>query len=508
MSKSEQLVNRFSTYICIQEEYCGGSIAYLSDRELKTLMENLVRICPVKGEEEWVRFFLKSLIKAEKTLQFFLPNLNFSAIYTLLVFWNFSNRLVFCYLQLICYYAAKQISNSFKNSSNLRIHYSLKECFSIAIEIALKPAKLIKKFKFDSPIPVYGYAKQALKRGIQTQIASELKSRAIISTNEGLLHNISPTQLKQALLSYGIVRQNIIKYRLAWQCFNDLFETVRSLKKSQDICRHNSNNQFLNEQQLELITTRYNQQLERIELENETLDSLDNQQIQQLLYICVRAVRIYQNKELVSLELEPNLNKVLLFTDNLVHQEAREEIHQLKTIILNEFNTLEKKGRIALLLWLGLNLNQADFGSFLNLKHQYQVARLFKRYQRNLLQRVTKVYWQSYFTESISEKRINEIVQENLILIKNYLYSYAQNFFEDILIGIIEREVSDREKKLLQENSATAINHKVYVLFAKSMENELQINLRLFENIELHLAKFVDEWLQDNKGILCNLMMR
>ena len=264
----------------------------------------------------------------------------------------------------------------------------------------------------------------------------------------------------------------------------------------------------MNEQQLELITTRYNQQLERIELENETLDSLDNQQIQQLLYICVRAVRIYQNKELVSLELEPNLNKVLLFTDNLVHQEAREEIHQLKTIILNEFNTLEKKGRIALLLWLGLNLNQADFGSFLNLKHQYQVARLFKRYQRNLLQRVTKVYWQSYFTESISEKRINEIVQENLILIKNYLYSYAQNFFEDILIGIIEREVSDREKKLLQENSATAINHKVYVLFAKSMENELQINLRLFENIELHLAKFVDEWLQDNKGILCNLMMR
>lgn len=504
MSKSEQLVKRFSLYICIQEEYSCGIVTYC-DRSLIALMENLVRVFPMKSEEDWVRFFLKSLIEADQTLQFLLSNINFAVIYTLLVFWNFANRLLFCYLQLVCYYAARQISNSFKTSSNLGIHYSLKECFSIASEIALKPAKLIKKFNFDSPFPVHAYARQALKHGIQNRIASELKSRTIISTNEGVLRNISPTQLKRALLSYGIVSENIVKYRLAWQCFNDLYETIRALKNYRNVGQNDFKNQFLNARQLELISRRYNRQLDRIELENEILDS---QQIQQLLYICVRAIRIYQNKELVSLELEPDLTKFSLFTDNLVHIEDREELNNFKKTILNEFNALERTGRIALLLWLGLNLNQADFLPFLNLKHQYQVARLFKRYQKNLLQKVTKVYWQSYSSEPISEKKVNEIVLENLTQIKNCLYSYAQDFFEDMLIRIITEEVSCEEKQLLQRNSATATKQKVCVLFAKNIENELQINVEQFDNIDLHLAKFVDEWLQQNRGILFNLMTR
>lgn len=500
MSKSEQLVKRFSMYIYIQEEYSGSFMTHC-DRNLKNLMENLVQVFPIESEEDWVRFFLKSLIEADKTLQFFIPNINFPAIYTLLAFWNLANRLLVCYLQLVCYYAAKQISNSFKGSSNLEIHYSLKECFSIASETALKPAKLIKKFNFDSPFPVHGYAKQALKRAIQNQIASELKSKAIVSTNEGLLRSIGPTQLKRALLSYGIMPENIIKYRLAWQCFNDLFETVRALKNAQDVIQNNQKNQFLNSRQLELISSRYNQQLERVELKNESLDS---QQIQQLLYICVRAIRIYQNKELVSLELEPDLTKFSLFTDHLVNIEEQEELKSFRKTILSEFNTLEKKGRIALLLWLGLNLNQAYFLSFFNLKHQYQVARLFKRYQKELLQNVTKSYWKSYYSEPISEKRVNEIALENLTLIKNCLYSYAESLFYGMLIKIITEEVSYEEKRLLQQNLATAIKQKVRILLAKSVENELQINLKQFDNIDLHLATFVDEWLQQNEGILFN----
>lgn len=503
MSQSEQLVKRFSMYIYIQEEYGSGIINY-QDRSLIALMENLVQIFPMKSEEDWVRFFLKSLIEAEKTLQSLLYNINFAAIYTLLVFWNLTNRLLFCYLQLVCYYAARQISNSLKSSSNLGIHYSLKECFSIASEIALKPAKLIKKFNFDSLFPVHTYARQALKHGIQNRIASELKSRTIISTNEGVLRNISPTQLKRALLSYGIISENIVKYRLAWQCFNDLYETIRALK-NQNVCQNDFKNQFLNARQLELISRRYNRQLDRIELENEILDS---QQIQQLLYICVRAIRIYQNKELVSLELQPDSTKFLLVTDNLVHIEDREELNNFKKTILNEFNALEKTGRIALLLWLGLNLNQACFLSFLGLKQQYQVARLFKRHQKNLLQRVTKVNWQSYSSEPISEKRVNEIVLENLTQIKSCLHSYAQNFFEDMLIKIITKEVSCEEIQHLQRNSATATKQKVCILFAKNIENKLQINLKQFDNIDLHLANFVDEWLQQNRGILFNLMTR
>ena len=503
MSQSEQLVKRFSMYICIQEEY--SSVTNYGDRSLATLMENLVQVFPFEDEEDWVRFFLKSLIEAEKTLQFLLPYIDFATIYTLLVFWNLANRLLFCYLQLVCYYAAKKVSNSFKSSSNLGIHYSLKECFSIASEIALKPAKLIKKFNFDSLFPVHAYAKQALKHGIQNRIASQLKSRTIVSTNEGVLRNISPTQLKRALLSYGIASENIIKYRLAWQCFNDLYETIRSLKKSRNVCQKNIKDRFLNSQQLELISSRYNQHSDRVKLKNEVLNS---EQIHQLLYICVRAIRIYQNKELVSLELQPNLSRFSSFTDNLVEIEEKEELKEFKQIILNEFETLERKGRIALLLWVGLNLNQACLLSFLGLKQQYQVARLFKRLKKNLLQKVVQTYWQSRFSEPMSEKRVNEIVLENLSQIDDCLYRYAQNFFEDMLVKIITGEVSGEKNKLLQQDSVTEIQHKICILFAKSMENTLQINLKQFDNIDLHLAKFVDEWLQQNEGILFNLVMR
>ena len=502
MSQSEQLVKRFSMYICIQEEY--SSVTNYGDRYLATLMENLVQVFPFEDEEDWVRFFLKSSIEAEKTLQFLLFNIDFATIYTLLVFWNLANRLLFCYLQLVCYYAAKKVSNSFKSSSNLGIHYSLKECFSIASEIALKPAKLIKKFNFDSLFPVRAYAKQALKHGIQNRIARELKSRTIVSTNEGVLRNISPTQLKRALLSYGIASGNIVKYRLAWQCFNDLYETIRSLKSSQNVYQKDIKDRFLNSRQLELISARYNQQLDRIQLS----EVLDSKQIHQLLYICVRAIRIYQNKELVSLELQPDLTKFSSFTDNLVEIEEKEELKEFKQTILNEFETLERKGRIALLLWVGLNLNQVCLLSFLDLKQQYQVARLFKSLKKNLLRGVIQAYWQSRFCEPMSENRVNEIVLENLTQIDDCLYRYAQNFFEDMLVKIITEEVSCQENKLLRQNSATEIQQKVCILFAKSIENKLQINLKQFDNIDLHLAKFVDEWLQQNEGILFNLVMR
>ena len=121
---------------------------------------------------------------------------------------------------------------------------------------------------------------------------------------------------------------------------------------------------------------------------------------------------------------------------------------------------------------------------------------------------MVQTYWQSRFSEPMSEKRVNEIVLENLSQIDDCLYRYAQNFFEDMLVKIITGEVSGEKNKLLQQDSVTEIQHKVCILFAKSMENTLQINLKQFDNIDLHLAKFVDEWLQQNEGILFNLVMR
>lgn len=499
MSEFKKVSKRFSMYIYIQNETenLGIKPVYSFEYKLKNFMDSLVKNYPLQSEDDWVRFFLKILLDANKILEFFKLNINFPITYSLLVLWNLSNSCVICYLQLISYYSAKQIYSSIKNSPNLKTNYPLEELFSIASETTLKPAKLLRKFDFNNSFPVYGYAQQALYRAIQNQIAKDLKTKAIKSTNRTLLRNTSGSQLKKALVSYGIGDREYTGYYLAWQCFVELNDTCNFINKSK-----NHENQLLNSEQLSLIYSRYNQQLNRINPKQNSLTSPE--EIQQMLTMCIQAIRSYQNKQVVYLEDNKHVGESFDITDELIEEYEREKIDRLRDIVKLEFEKSDKTAQISLLLWLGLDFNQGELLGILNLQEQYQVSRKFKTYQKNLLKAVTKTYLQLDCAKelSLTEKQINQICHHSLSSIKDCLNVYAKNIFNGILEDIIHKEIKQDDKKILQNKLEGTIIQKIQLLFTQMIEARLQIPVKQHKNIDFYVAKFVEQWLKQNRAVL------
>ncbi|NJP22269.1 MAG: hypothetical protein HC763_28285, partial [Hydrococcus sp. CRU_1_1] len=77
-----------------------------------------------------------------------------------------------------------------------------------------------------------------------------------------------------------------------------------------------------------------------------------------------------------------------------------------------------------------------------------QISRLSKIILKNLSQFTFKKYKQ----QTLSEKDINQIIDNNLSYIKEYLKFYSREFFEEILWEIITKEVDRQEKSILKHH--------------------------------------------------------
>jgi hypothetical protein len=524
----ESLSERFSMFVFLKDSQDKKKTMLVrqSNPTLKNLMGELIENKPQATEDEWARYFLKTLIEAPKNYLFFLRNKSeLDTLVALTVLVSFSYQLTFCYLQLICFYAARKISSQFQNLVNLKASYPLEECFAIAAEISLKPAKFLRKFNFDLSVPLHGYARIALHHATQDRIVRELKSKSFKFSDNGLLKQLNPTLLENALKDYGISLQERRQCRLAWQAFKDAFELLYPPTNSTGKRSERTFTSALNERQLDCIAERYNELIKRSPLAEKAINA---KEIQKLLTTCIQVVRSAQNRQTLSLD-DSNLNIELATNsvDELIQEESQQELVQMRNVIIKAFEALERLAKTTLLLWLGLGVNQNDFTRIFSLEKQYQVARQFQRYQKKVLINAIKIYYQNYLAKLLTEKQLDDICHQNFDDFKNYLALYSQQFFVSLLEKTAKEKITQSDRIALQTQKAidsaailvastTKIASKNTSLkvsddetveqiwqklegeFIKAIQITLNIQLAQFASAPAKIAKFIEKWLQEN----------
>ncbi|MDJ0691695.1 MAG: hypothetical protein QNJ41_24730 [Xenococcaceae cyanobacterium MO_188.B32] len=509
-SQNEQIIQRFSMYIYFRDDFSKTRTTLVQEYNnfLKEFMAYLIQQEPNASEEYWSRFFLKSIVTSTHTYSSILFNrFPLSGLYLLIISSELCQKLLISYLQLICFYAAKQISNQLKQSPNFKLHYSLEDCFVIACEASLKPGKLLRNFDFCGNFPLYGYARKTLNRTITNQVVKDFKIRSIKLSDYGLLNSLTLTQLERYLKFYGISSRDIFQYRLVCQIFQELF-----LEFFPPNLKGKTNQKSINclsRTQLEQISLVYNQRLPKIET---AIEPSNSEEIQKKLAICIKAARTALQRKFVSIE-EPNLMLKLVNyePDRLIEAEKEIHLEELKTTILNSFYSLEGDVQKNLLLWLGLEINQIDFVSILDLQKQYQVTRYFQKHQKNILKQVIRVFTSKYSAENLNIERLNRLCLDNLEYIKEYLQYFCKEYIGNILLIIIKKNFSSTEQEILiqyytenyfQGKKEEQIHERLKNLFRASIEHELKINLSRFNSTEKYLNKFIKKWIEQNTALI------
>ncbi|MGB6296625.1 MAG: hypothetical protein WBF90_10605 [Rivularia sp. (in: cyanobacteria)] len=526
MSKYQQTFNRFLSGISLKDNSRGTASVTQQEthRGLKPFLENLIEDSSITSEDELAQYFLQFLLEARKTY-YFLWSLQAktSVTFNYTVCYKLAKLCLFNYLQLICFYAARDVSQKLRQTSNSGSYYGLEDCFIIGIEIALAPASLLRGYSIESQTALQTYASVALNRTIKNRIVRELKTKSLKFSDNGLLRNTSKSKLEQALTNLGIAKSNIIKYCLVWQAFNELF--LELYPPSSEGNRKPPTTALTNEQ-LDSIAIRYNKQLRRLEIE-ETQQS-DRQTVKQMLATCVESVRNLQSKRLVSIEEHNYINEIAAeSTNEIIAEETQQQSKEIRKIILEEFQALEKSAQNSLLLWLGLEINQNDFLEMLNLEKQYQVARHFQRYIKTILKAFIKRY-ADILGKNIGAREIDQLCKNKLNDVKAYLSIHSKNFFNKILATTVQNQINESDKlnlipyldKLHEYNQQRikdidirdsltdayikAKNSiiKIQQPFSAEVENKLEIKLQKFNSAVEKIESFIESWLVGNQAIL------
>ena len=529
MSDSEQIVKRFSmrTYLKDRQRRTGINPVYESSHILKSIMEELIESDPDASQEDWARYFLKFLIEFPKNYQIF-SWVDISLVEAYLTYFKICNELLFNYLQPVCWTAAVKIHNDIRGNAHLNLHYPVEDCFIIACEFAIQPAKVLRSFNFKPDSCIDAYALNAFKRIIKNQISKELKSKSVKLSDNGLLRTLEKKELVKALTNYGLKLNEIELLCLAWQSFKELFAEIYPPNNSDGSRRKNFLTTPLNDSKLSQIAARYNQQVRRLRIDTKPADG---KSINQMLAKCIQAVRSSQQIRSIPLEdygtgevTAPVANPV----EMAIKEEESDKLAQINKIILREFKALDALAQKSLLLWLGLRINQEDFLLLLQLEKQYQVARKFQGDQKTILKALVQFSFQHYLGQNLSDKEANQIAKNNLDYLKEYLMIYSQAYFREILAEILTEEISREEKTILidyleerneyikakkrGENISAyplrmstkywEVKQKITTILRSCLEKKLQISLEQFSSAEKSLTNLIESYLQENTAIL------
>ncbi len=529
MSNYQPIINRFLTGISLRDNSRGSASVFTQQethRGLKTFLEYLMEENLISSEDKLAQYFLQFLLKSRKMYHFLWRNqADASVTYSYTISYKLAKLCLFNYLQLICFYAARDVSQKLKQTSNSSSYYALEDCFIIGIEIALAPASLLRGYSFDSQTALQTYASVALNRTIKNRIVGELKTKSLKFSDNGLLRNTTKSKLEQALSNFGISKSNIIKYCLVWQAFNELF--LELYPPSSDGSHHRKPPTTpLTDEQLNQIANRYNKQLRRLEIKEASSNS---QTIKQMLAACVQSVRNLQSKRLVSIEEHNYVNEIASeSTNELIEEETQQQSKDVKNIILEEFQALDKNAQKSLLLWLGLEINQNDFLGILNLEKQYQVARHFQRHIKTILKAFIKRYSDNCLGKNLGTREVDQLCKDKLNDVKYYLSIHSKKFFRQILTTTVLHKINESDKfvlipyldKLNEYNQQRIKNVditdsladayikakksilKIQQPFSIEVENKLEIELQQFNSAIERIESFIQTWLVINQAVL------
>lgn len=510
------LSQKFSTYLSLRD--CpGGSRAIakpVSDPGLHKLVEATISADSPTSEDYWARFFLKELLGARR-IYYCLWRLNSCgtkiALYALYVFSR--ERFLYCYLQSCCWSAAKSISDRLDRASSSAVRYPLEECFLIACELSLRPAKLLKRFDFDSQIPLQAYGRAAIQQSTRDRIARELRSKAIKFSGYGMLRNLSLSRLRKTLTEFGLRGEKLDRYCLMAQVFKELWEELQPPTCGDG--RHRQRRlKTLDDRRLSKIARTYNQQLQRLGWRD---GPISPQVARDMLETCIQSTRVADEPQQYALSLEDLTQTPAgeegCFNplDEAIDCERQGELLQVREVVDRAIGSLDRKARQGLLLSLGLQIAQSDLASLLEVEKQYQVARQLQRYQRTILRALFQFYASS--GAGLDGKPTAAVEKEVLGAVKEYAIDYSRRFFAGALEAAYRSSLSASDRAHLVASlgvtnnvalteGSSLVRAKLARNFQKQVEDLLDVNPGSFKSGLERVEIFIDEWLEQNQATL------
>ncbi len=498
MEKRRNIVNKFSSFISFTGDNHQTQFNWQVDLELENNMKSKVAADPEAKESFWAQYFLKVLLAQYQPDKENLLEFNPECIST-------AKKHFSAYLQEACFKAAKDIHCEFKY---IKHKYSLKECFQIANVAASSPSKFFKSFDFERlTINVEAYAITALKRFIRNQIYQyDLEARRTRFSNYGLLRDLSVKELNEALQAQNFSSQQIILYRVAWECFNEVFQPTPNRLGGTKIP---------SQADFTAIASYYDRRCSQLNLQNVFATDIT---IEEMLATCISIAKNYRTKQYFCLEEDYYglLYAAPSILDVLIQQE---EWQQVKVIVDNLFNNMPKLCQIIFKLWQGLNLTQTEIANLLKFKYpelqkQYQVARQLKRYHRNILREF-----------ALSWNQVNSEVYlncEDIESIKSALDNCLESHCKQLLFSILDRtinKIKDEERThlfthlnsadrfIFQEttydldsDSNLAAARKLIELFQHELETTMCLETNSLSKLSHKLVDVVNEWIQVKQG--------
>ena len=511
MSNHEPIFQKFSSFICLRVNSSNNRIIpiYYSHPILQELIEDISSWNKHYSEADWTNHFLE-------TLRFFEANTYPLQKEEAVSYWTYSilgssycQHFLFCYLQSPSWRAAKKVNYQLKQSFNIDLNYPLQECFVLALEQALHPTRLLKSFDMNAGVPAQAYAYTALCRLVKHQIARELKSKSLKLSGYGFLKSVTVTQLERGLQRWGIRGDTLIQYRLVWQSFKDVLDEI-SAKNGQ---KGRSSMQSLNREQIMRLKSIYQDYAKAFQLKTKSLNS---QEIEVVLDTCLKATQEGDRKKAISLDALPVASSVSEESSPLVanpwevafQNEEQEQLNAYRSLILEALSAIDPIGSLSLLLWLGLDINQKDFLASFGLQKQYQVARQFQRYQKEILTFICQSYLEKKSNSKTTKSFKTEFCsKEKLAYLKSYLEFYSQSFFTQILEEVIFSHLSSEERQQILEEIEQSVSEtneleKIRELFVIEIEKRLGIKLTSYESYFQKIENFLEDWFARNQATL------
>lgn len=485
VKKRRDLIDKFSSFICFTANNHQIQISWKVDVRLENQMKSKVEADSEAKESFWAQYFLKVLLSQDQPedleYNFSIAKKHFSA-----------------YLQEACFKAAKDIQYEFKY---IKHKYSLEEFFQIANVAASSPTKYFKSFNFErSNINIEAYAITAFKRFIRNQIyRQDLEARRTRFSSYGLLKDLSAGELNDALLAQNVYVEQIIYYRLAWQCFCEIFHPkTNKFSRSRNIEKN----------ELKAIADYYNQRCTQLNLDSViATDTV----IQEMLVTCINAAKNYRNKQYLYFEedyygvSDPAPSR----WDVLIEQE---EFQQLEVIFDKLFIDMPEQCQIMFKLWQGLNLTQAEIAYLLKSKYsglqkQYQVARQLKKYDRDILKKFISEWNKVNPDIHINNEKDIERIK---YAFNKYFYIYCKKLIFSVLDKLFE-EFEDENKQdifmiQLENNYMKSSNElpKVIIRFLDDFKHYMERSMHLdngsLSTANNKLADVINEWIHIKQG--------
>ncbi|WP_424097169.1 hypothetical protein [Moorena producens] len=264
------------------------------------------------------------------------------------------------------------------------------------------------------------------------------------------------------------------------------------------------------------LRPRYGNSNQHMGYAHATGTAISTQHIEEMLAICIQAVRMSQHRNSVSLDEYGEITDIASNPlEVVIQEEEKDELAQVRTIILREFTALDQLAQTSLRLWLGLGINQQDFIELFGFKKQYQIARQFQRYFKRILKAVVTFYFQDAMSTSLTSKdikqRLNATTQTNYInnYLKAYLSADSQELFSKFIYKIYDEDIAKSMTinfSNIEKNKLKKINQSLLELiqprFEVLIEKKMSIELIEFRSAKPAITKFIERWIQQNQALL------